>query len=268
MPKRKYGSYKKSRKYQKTSGSSYKPNYYGRSSTQSYMLGGGRYRRVGLYGRFYGSGGSRFGPELKYFDQNIPATNIASKATGTLVSTLNLIPQGNGVQQMIGSKAVIKKIQFRITISKSYDIALSAAQLCNTVTWRMILVQDKQCNGVAAGWNTVMENSNLNSFPNMENSARFNIIKEWKGTLTNEIMFDPQTTSALVPFTSGFRDTNKWWNKKCYIPLEFAPQAGASRVINEVKMNNLTLLFATDAPVDESDMITVSGRYRIRYQDF
>lgn len=225
-------------------------------------------RRTGLWGRFYGSGGVGSGlkPELKYLDQNIPGDNWDTPEVGRIIQSINLVPQGNSASEMIGKQIVVKKIQVRMSINKNFDYAPNADNLVNAALFRMCVVLDTQCNGTQPTWADVMESQTLYSMPNISNSKRFRILKEWTWEFKNELFYNT-SASGTVPVQCGNHMRSLWFNKKCNIPIEFSGQAGAVRDINEVRSNNIFIIGATESNVPESDMFLTQGRYRIRYYD-
>lgn len=102
--------------------------------------------------------------------------------------------------------------------------------------------------------------------PNISNSKRFRILKEWTWEFKNELFYNT-SASGTVPVQCGNHMRSLWFNKKCNIPIEFSGQAGAVRDINEVRSNNIFIIGATESNVPESDMFLTQGRYRIRYYD-
>lgn len=220
----------------------------------------GYYRRTGLYGRFRSRS-----VELKFFDRPI-ARLIDSYVSSNILNSLNVVDQGTGPNQMLGNKIVIKKIIIRLSITKSEDSAATLAALQNTLVYRLMLVQDKQANGVAATLNDVLDPVSVSGNIKMENSRRFNILKEWMIPLTNEVFVEP---GAILPYSSGKRSIHITYSKRCNIPIEFSAMAGTSRNVTEVKSNNLLLLGTSyvQQQVSETEMIDISGYTRIRFED-
>jgi hypothetical protein len=207
-------------------------------------------RRSGFYGRFAGTRN-----ELKFFDSVASSTALA--ATGTVNSTsINLIDQGNGESQMIGRKVVIKSILLRANLVLPQSSNATLASVAGGDTYRIVMVLDKQANGAAPTVAALFEDTDIRTMNDLENSQRFTIIKEWKGSLNGEINHD----GAI--YFRGDKDRYIKWYKKCSIPIEFAPMGGGSRVIGEVKSNNVAIL-----GFSASGTMSFTFRVRIRYSD-
>lgn len=80
-----------------------------RSKRRRYNTGG--YRRMAASQRGYVRTVGFYGApqEKKYFDVLV---NSTMAATGTIIASLNLIDQGNGPDECIGRKIVVKSLQF------------------------------------------------------------------------------------------------------------------------------------------------------------
>jgi len=221
-------------------------------------------RRTGLYGRFYGSGGSRLRPELKWHDATTGDLKIDTPSQTTIFPSIVLVNAGNGGNAMVGQKILIKKLQIRAKMERSWDANNGPGGVCNALTYRMVLVQDKQANGSGVIWTDVFSNGNINSMPKIENSKRFRILKEWRADLNGTITVD----TSIVPYVCGAQRKTLWWNKKCNINIEYSNQAGVARDINEIRSNNLTVLLALEGNINETEMLNMEMRARIRYLDY
>lgn len=171
--------------------------------------------------------------------------------------SVNLIAQGTGVNQMLGSKVYIKRISVRFEIYMTSGGDAAIQNVFNDRNARVMLVLDKQCNGAAAVISQILSSNNFNSFMNIENSKRFIILKEW--------MINPPAQDIGFNGTAyyhGISSACKKWSKSCNYLVDFAAQAGGSRTISEVRSNNILLLGISDtAP------FSFRGRIRIRYAD-
>ncbi len=212
----------------------------------------GRARVGGFYGRYAGS----TAPELKFKDTTIALTTIAN--TGTILSpSINLVKQGNGESEMVGRKFVIKSIMARITVRFPADTDAALGNVLGGDPYRVCLVLDKQANGAAGTIAQVFEDTDIESMNDLEFSQRFVIIKEWKGTFNVDVAFDNNTNL----YFHGHQQRCFKWYKKCNIPIEMGPNAGA-RVIADVRSNNLIVMGFTSGGKTQ-----MSYRFRIRYAD-
>lgn len=188
--------------------------------------------------------------EIKFLDT---INSFTFDTTGEVPATgqLNLIPQGTGEQERIGRKVHLKSIHMRGTISP------------NPATWsggsmlRLLLVQDKQCNGAAAtysGVNGVLENDVISQFRNLENIDRFIIHKDWYIPLNAKA----GVSGAWAPVVKEIE-----FHKKLDIPIEFDSTV-TTGALTSIRSNNLFLL--ARSTVDD-DIVTYAGVCRVRFVD-
>lgn len=200
-------------------------------------------------------------PERKYFDTNSAASAVNLAQNGVIVySSLNLVTQGNGENQMIGRKMVIKRISMKGQMNFIAQNATGVANVTAGDKIRLVLILDKQCNGAAATISQIFQDQDIESFLNLENKSRFQVLKEWIGIVNREITFNP--TAGQFAVGNALLDIN--FSKKCNIPIEFAPEVSAgTRAIEEIKSNNLLLVGFNQSSVAQN----VSIITRIRYTD-
>jgi len=209
----------------------------------------GMTRTTGFYGRF-GQNAKAAGnkPELKFFDTTLA---FVIDATGEVPATgqLNLIPQGDTESTRDGRSATIKSIQIRGMIKADFGAAANPFG----VTY-MYLVLDKQANGAAAAVSDVLTNATMtNGMFNLENSARFVILKKWVHDWT------PQA-GATTAFGAVARHVEFY--KKVDIPITWSSTTGA---ITEIRSNNLFLIAgASSSALD--DLVGFNGVCRLRFQ--
>ena len=81
-------------------------------------------------------------------------------------------------------------------------------------------------------------------------------MKEWKGSLSRTVIHDGTNYNAP--------DVDRYfkYNKECNIPIEYGAMAGGSRVIGEVRSNNIGIV-----GFSASGTMTFTFRARIRYMD-
>lgn len=209
----------------------------------------GRDRTSGYYGRFAGSRGLG---ELKFWDLEINQTVTA--AGGAITPSLNLIPQGVTESQRVGRKCTIKAIHWKWQlVLPETDAVTDPASPC---TVRMIVYQDKQCNGAAATSANILEDANYQSFRNLSNTSRFNIFMD----KTVQLNYMGGMASDGAGVVSQVRTAkNGTFNKKCSIPIEFDSTTGA---ITEIRSNNLgVLIVANDA------IAIMDSKVRLRFSD-
>lgn len=215
-------------------------------------------RTGGYFGRFSGRRSFRRGQrvERKFFDIINGGTVMA--AAGTVVnSSLNLVTQGNKENQMIGRKITVRSIEMKFHLLKPADSDGSMAGNVSADNYRIMLIQDKQCNGAAATVAQVLEQANIFGLRELENTARFKILKEWCGSMNGVTFWDGTNyiSNQVIKYVRFF--------KRVRIDIEFAQEASAgTRAITEIKSNNIFLIGLTELGV-----ISYLGNVRLRYTD-
>ncbi len=208
----------------------------------------GKTRVSGYYGRYSGDS-----EELKFHDVDIDDPNIA--AGGTVQATsLNLIGQGTTESERIGRKCIIRSINWR------FSIVLTGAAV-NTSTSdgvRVMLVLDKQCNGVMPTGNgtDILETSNLQSFNNLANKGRFRTLMD--RTYDMNAGSGAGSGFAADTYTFGEHIVNDTFFKNVNIPIEFD---GTTGVITEVRSNNLVVLLLA-----QTGLCVFGSTVRLRFE--
>lgn len=202
----------------------------------------GYYRRGGFYGR------KPVYKERKFFD-TVRAPNTPG-ATGTIFSpSLCLVPQGAGESQRIGRSINISSLHINFVLGLSSSGVVTASR----DIYRVIVYQDKQCNGATATAAQILDTAGVvdfMSFRNLENSGRFRVLKDKRMTI-----------SANGQLGGGnlekFQHASV--NVKCSIPVEFS---GATGGLVEIRSNNIGVLIVSTAA---SANCFISYIARIRY---
>lgn len=256
------------RRYKKKYRGKYQKKY--GSGKTSYQRG--YQRKEGNYGRFASMPSA--GGELKYFDAQLGSdTSITVMApTGTiLMSSLNLIVQGTGNNQMLGRKVTITKISVRATVVKGAAqdaVGTWPATIAGSANYRLALVLDKQCNGAAATAAQIYDvdgsgSVGIFSMNKLEYSQRFQILKTWEGSFNCDILPVMNSITNFVNWnTSDMRRyVDDTINKE--IDLEFStPGTPGTRVISEIRSNNLLLV-----GFSSGSQCGIAMNARIRFKD-
>ncbi len=205
-------------------------------------------RTSGFYGRYSGAGG-----EQKFHDLDIDDAAIASGGTIVEDSCLT-IAEGNGESQRIGRKIVVKSILWNMRVK----LAGQTASASTGDVARIILYQDKQTNGATAAVLDVLETADFQSFRNLANTGRFNILMDKKISLTSKSGSGRGSTDTLA-FGTDRRDFAFY--KKCNIPIEYDNSA-TDGTIPTMRSNNIGVITIT-----ESGLLSFASKMRIRYSD-
>ncbi len=189
---------------------------------------------------------------MKFHDIDISDAVIAAGGSITQASC-NIIAQGVTESERIGRKCNIKRINWKFKIA----LPTTAVAASTSDTVRVVLYHDKQTNGAAATVANIFEIDNFQSYRNLANGTRFNILMD-------------RTYSVACPSGSGRGSTdtlsfgealaiNDTFYKSCNIPIEFDAATGA---ITEQRTNNIgVLLFSL------SGLAAFDSQMRIRFSD-
>lgn len=209
----------------------------------------GRTRIGGNYGRYAPMGG-----ELKFFDVDLDDSIVASG--GTITDSVNKIVQGVTEIQRIGRKCTIRSFNwhYRMQIGEKTD---QAGPVSGDAV-RVILYLDKQCNGaVVAAVTDILETADWQSFRNLANSGRFNILMDKTHVLNYNTMASHGFAADTFDLANVIRDFSFY--KKCSIPIEFSGTTGA---ITEIKSNNLGILI-----LSSNGLAGFFSKIRLRFSD-
>lgn len=222
--------------------------------------GRGRFRKVGFWGRYPGAGGTPQGSELKFHDIDWDQA-VANLQAGVISNTSSLVLIGQGVTEStrIGRKAVIKSIGWRGALNMA---AFAGTALRDPETVRLMIIQDKQCNGAAPAVSTsagVLATANYQSFNNLANKGRFNVLFDKVFAMNARA----GAGDGAADDTASF-DVNFTFFKKCNIPIEYSGVANPS-VITEVRTNNIFGLMINKT--NSATGVSLDSKLRFRFSD-
>ncbi len=203
--------------------------------------GKGYLRVGGYYGRF----NQNMRQESKFHDGS--STFQAVSGGGVASNSMLLIDQGAGESQRIGRKIKVTSLSVRFTLL----LPNTATTTDTSDVVRLIIVQDKQCNGAATAWLDVFESTGWDAYRNLANVGRFNILMDKRVTIMGS-MSGNGTTSRMG-------QASRTWNfhKKLNIKVEYDAATGN---IADLKSNNLQFLFQS-----RFGTVDVFERRRIRF---
>ncbi len=203
-------------------------------------------RTGGYYGRYAGPDGER-----KFHDVDLNDAVIA--AGSTITSTINIIPQGVTERQRIGRKCTIRSINWRGYWSMPTRDAVSVPPAGDIV--RIILYQDKQCNGAVITAGNLVESIAVNTFRDLANSGRFNVLMDKTEAFTYTGL--ASDGAGLVSAPPQIRKFSFY--KECNIPLEFDSTTGA---LTEIRSNNLGVMI-----IGLNGVAGFASSIRLRFSD-
>ncbi len=191
--------------------------------------------------------------ELKFHDLDIDDAVVAVNGTIAEDSCVT-IAEGNGEQERVGRRVTITKIQWK------YDLILaSTAVAANTSdSVRVILYQDRQCNGATATALNILKTDDFQSFNNLSNSKRFTILY----TRTHQLSCPSGSGRGSTDTLSfGENSLNVSMNKSCNIPIEYDSSV-TTGAIASVRSNNIGVLL-----MGKSGLCNFSSKMRLRFTD-
>ncbi len=212
----------------------------------------GRFRKVGVYGRYNrGFGKNR---ELKWLDTVIAGVNLTQTGGTNVSNCLNVLPQGLNASERIGNKVTVKSI----AVKMRYQLASSIGTAATFNRFKVALVLDRQANGVTAPWDECFEDQTVDTHRNLTAQARFKVLRSWTKAV-NQIA--PAYDSAVPQSYNNAHIGSMTFYKRCNIPIYFDGVTGA---IATVQSNNLAILGLMGSVAPN---VTISATVRIRYSD-
>lgn len=188
--------------------------------------------------------------ELKFHDIAVDDASIAQLGIIQNAGTINIIPQGTTDITRIGRKVTIKSISWRYQLEIP---ANATAGLTDTV--RMIMYLDKQCNKATASSTDILETDDYQSFRNLTNTGRFQILHDETYTLT-----PPSAAGNGTANDNAGVQVNVAWYKKCNITIEWT---GTTGVINTCTSNNLCVMTVAKTGA----IMALESNVRLRFSD-
>ncbi len=191
------------------------------------------------------------GQEMKFHDLDIDDAVVS--ATGTIAQvTCNEIVQGVTESQRVGRKCVISSINWRFTVA----LPTTATAANTSDVTRVILYLDKQCNGATATVTNILETADYQSFNNLANKNRFQILMD-KIVETVAKAGSGRGSTDTLSYADDLKECSFY--KKCEIPIEYDATLGA---ITEIKSNNLGVL-----TISRSGLAGMFSKMRLRFTD-
>jgi len=127
-------------------------------------------------------------PERKYLDYSNPAQTLSDSGTALL---MNGCIQGlDATNQRIGRKIFAKRIRVRFSAGEELTSLLNSTGLQNdSDTIRAVVVYDKQSNGAAASWSSLMNASGVLNAPlamrNISTLDRYEVLADYTAQVCN-----------------------------------------------------------------------------------
>lgn len=189
--------------------------------------------------------------ELKFLDTSLNDASVSINGS-VLIDTLNLLQEGTGEDERIGRKVVATSLHIRYTFVLLAQLG-GAVQSGESV--RIVVYQDKQANGLPAAVLDVFEVNDYQTYRNLSNINRFNILYD----RTHEMN---STSAAMGAVFHTWPAVVKNWtfNKQFNIPIEYSNTAG---LLANIRSNNIGMILFSQA----GGRTSFTGLGRIRYTD-
>ncbi len=186
--------------------------------------------------------------ELKFHDVDLDDALVAS--AGTIVPTINIIPQGITEITRIGRKCTIRSIGWR------FQLILPTQTAGNSTSdqVRVIMYLDKQANKATAAVLDILESADYQSFNNLNNKGRFRTIMDRVYSMNAQAGSGQNAADEYGEYTVEdvlFKQVN--------IPIEFTADTGA---ITEITSNNIGVLL-----ISQSGLVAFESKIRLRFSD-
>ncbi len=178
-------------------------------------------------------------------------------ATGGTIAedSILTIPEGNGQSERNGRKITVKSLHMR------YDLLLPSTATVGSTSdaVRVIVYLDKQTNGAAAVVADLLNVADWQSFRNLGNTGRFQILMDKQAVMNATAGSGRGTTDTL-----SYSENEKafFWNKSgLNIPIIYDDSA-TTGAIGSMCCNNIGIL-----TISKAGLAAFGSRIRVRYTD-
>lgn len=174
------------------------------------------------------------------------ASTANQPTTAGIFQLLNGLAEGTGIDQRIGRRVQIKSISVRMWI-------YSPVTITETVHFRALLVQDRQCNGALPIIADIFALASVPdySYYNLDNRERFRVITDRKFHIQSEDGIHQShqmlTMSSKMPVETTYNDTGSG--------------------ITDIATNSIFLLLIANRSVTNDTNLKIDYIFRTRYYD-
>ncbi len=244
MPGRRYRSYKR-RPWMGRNRRSFKRTTVPRRSR-------GYLKTSGFYGRYKTPTRMKAAMDLveyKFKDTTVDFSSVAT--TGEVSGSICLIPQGDTESERDGRKCVIKSIWTRLHFFMPVLNAIPTTVNSHEVV-KVWCIHDKQANGSVPAATEFLQDTEWDTFRNLQNIDRFEIL--W----VRQFSFNPVAGAGdgvATDWTYNTQHINIY--KKVNIPIEYSGTTGS---IGTIKSHNIFYV-----AISEKGLVFCNGRTRVRF---
>lgn len=193
------------------------------------------------------------GNELKFHDLDIDVTGVSDSGNIAEDSCVT-IAQGTTESERVGRSCVIHAIGWRIDIL----LPVSTTSSGTSDIVRVILYQDKQCNGATATVTGILESADYQSFNQLANKSRFRTLMDRTYALSATSGSGRGSTDTLAFGEYVITDT---FFKTVNIPIEYDNSA-TTGAIATVRTNNIGVL-----TIAKDTLTNFRSKMRLRFSD-
>ncbi len=191
--------------------------------------------------------------ETKFKDTAVDDAAIAT--TGTVQLGVITIAEGTDDDQRVGRRIVLKKLQWRYTLTIIQTI--DGNNTSDVV--RMMVLLDKQCNGaipIVSGASGILTADTFDSFMQLANSGRFEVLMNRYHNMNNTAGVGDGTTNEYGENSKFFQ-----WHKEVSIPVEYDISV-TTGAIESIRSNNIVVITWSEGA--NCKMVSL---FRVRYSD-
>ncbi len=189
---------------------------------------------------------------MKFHDLDV---DDAVVGTGTIAQdSCNIIAQGITESTRVGRKCTIRRINWKFEITMpTTAVAGSTSDIV-----RVVLYHDKQTNGAAAAVLDILETADFQSFRNLAQQSRFNILMDRMYTVHCPSGSGRGSTDTLSYGEQKIFDT---FYKTCNIAIEYDTTASTG-VLTTQRTNNIGVML-----LSQSGFAGFTSKMRLRFTD-
>ncbi|AXQ66575.1 MAG: putative viral capsid [Circoviridae sp.] len=215
----------------------YRDRSVGKKRTKTGGLPAKRFKRPTIIKRYEGG-------ELKFHDT---ATNGTVTTTGLLLDNIPTgIANGTGESERIGRQIT----GTRLNLNGVFTLPASAANTSDVV--RLMVVQDKQCNGALFTSAELLQlGTSFLSYRNLENAKRFEVFCDERIVLDSKMQTAAATAGAVTHY----------FKKSINLRDMVFEYSGVTGSITDLKSNNLAVYLISEKGFIVCDLYT-----RLRYR--
>lgn len=195
--------------------------------------------------------------EKKYFDNELTSFAPINNAypTADFFSLISDITQGVGVNQRVGNRIRITRIDFTIDVRGGQATIMAAGALC-----KLLIIHNRDCNSSAPNYADMYTGTSIFRQRKPEFTAKYRILKEMWHSLTSTATIGTGASSASGPRTC--------WKFSIPINKTIVYKASSSIAANNNYQNLTKDDIQFTAIASDTGCCNIGGFYRVYFTDF